>query len=135
MADCIECGKKLGFFNSSAINKDRMCMDCETKEFATKKKVIDTNLKDAANKLLLEIESVTLMTDYGHDLKILKRVETPPFALPPSALPPSALPAARRASRAASRCALRSARRAARSAFASGFGRNKAKSPCSGTAS
>ena len=79
MADCVKCGKKLNFFNSSIISKDmnqeKICFDCESQEFDKKNAVVLSSMKNEADVLALKIESVILTTDYGHDLKILKRVE------------------------------------------------------------
>jgi uncharacterized protein YbjQ (UPF0145 family) len=76
MADCVKCGKKLGFLNTDAsLSYGGMCIKCSKLDREAKSSLEAQGIQKEEEHRKIQIESVLLTTDYGHDLKILKRVE------------------------------------------------------------
>jgi len=76
MADCIECGKKIGLFIKGEYGR---CADCSILYRLEHRESVVPEESESGKAIKKQhdevIESVILTTDYGHDLKILKRVE------------------------------------------------------------
>ena len=79
MAECIDCGKKIGFLNRGDFNRCESCSTIySTKYFekvaAERRIVEEQELKDAT-KLSSEIQAILLTTETAPSLKITKRIE------------------------------------------------------------
>ena len=77
LANCVECGAKLGFINRS--EKAGLCVDCFRKEYAARKE--ERIRREKAEKQALEdridndINSVLLTTETVSSLNIVERIE------------------------------------------------------------
>lgn len=74
MADCVKCGKKLGFFNYDG-GVDGKCLDCKQADYMASREANrePARLKDEARNA--EIEAIVLTTETASSLNIIKRIE------------------------------------------------------------
>ena len=80
MTDCVDCGKKLNFFNKSMENG--VCAECVHKRYVTSvadlRKIEEEQKAIALNaetQLKQEIDAVLLTTETAPNLNIVKRIE------------------------------------------------------------
>lgn len=74
MADCVKCGKKLGFFNYDG-SVDGKCLDCKQADYMASREIRgeQARLKEEARNA--EIEAIVLTTETASSLNIIKRIE------------------------------------------------------------
>jgi uncharacterized protein YbjQ (UPF0145 family) len=79
MADCIDCGKKIGFLNRGEFDRCDRCSVIYSVRYrdqieTEKRNANEQTLKDAA-RLTNEIEAILLTTETAPNLNITKRIE------------------------------------------------------------
>jgi uncharacterized protein YbjQ (UPF0145 family) len=79
MADCIDCGKKIGFLNRGEFDRCDMCSVIYSTKYrdqiAAEKQQAEEQAKKEAVRLSAMIEAVLLTTETAPNLKIIKRIE------------------------------------------------------------
>lgn len=79
MADCIDCGEKIGFLNRGEFDR---CYKCSVvynakhrDQIAAERRIVEEQELKDATKLSSEIQAIMLTTESAPSLKITKRIE------------------------------------------------------------
>ena len=76
MADCIDCGKKIGFFNGGDSGRCDVCTNAHFVGLQKESKTQELSAQQQAEaKAKEQIETVLLTTETAPNLKIIKRIE------------------------------------------------------------
>ncbi len=73
MADCVKCGKKLGFFNYSGAGDK--CVDCIHADHMASREANREQARLNEETRSAEIEAIVLTTETASSLNIIKRIE------------------------------------------------------------
>ena len=74
MADCVKCGKKLGFFNYNGA-VDGKCLDCIQADYMASREANSEQARLKEETRNAEIEVIILTTETASSLNIIKRIE------------------------------------------------------------
>lgn len=79
MADCIDCGQKIGFLNRGEFGRCGTCSYAYSEKYrkqaAINKEISDERQQQEAARISREIDSILLTTEAASNLKVIRRIE------------------------------------------------------------